>query len=157
MTDQERELQIAIGKLMLEQSDLEKRIGKLRDELSRRAKTFAYVGKILLFQPERLAFEGQPVDAQFAADGEAPVDRTTMEVDSLVADLRAAIVRKSSCAVELAELGIDPEETEREKNQRDSRALFHPANVRYGPEDKGTKPSNLGFTRPRKKTGHGQD
>jgi hypothetical protein len=153
MTNSERETPLAIGKLMLEQSALEKQIAKLRDQLSLRARTFAQIGKILLFHPERLAFEGQTVEAQFAADGEAPVDRTAMEVDSLIADLRAAIVRKNSCAVELAELGIDPEETEREQNQRDSRALFHPANVRYEPEDRGTKRSNLGFTRPRKKAG----
>jgi len=157
MTDQERELQLAIGKLMLEQSVLEKQIGKLRDELSLRARTFAQIGKILLFHPERLVFAGQTVDAQFVVEGESPVDRTALEVDSLIADLRAAIVRKHSCSVELAELGIDPEESEREQNQRNSRAIFHPANVRYESEEKGTKRSNLGFTRPRKKAGQDQD
>jgi hypothetical protein len=153
MTDQEREFQLAIGKLMLEQSALDKQIAKLRDQLSARARTFAHIGKILLFHPERLVFEGQTVDAQFAAEGESPIDRTAMEVDSLIADLRAAIVRKNACAVELAELGIDPEESELEQNQRNSRAIFHPANVRYESEDKGTKRSNLGFTKPRKNPG----
>jgi hypothetical protein len=153
MTTSEHETPLAIGKLMLEQSALEKQIAKLRDQLSLRARTFAQIGKILLFHPERLVFEGQTVDAPFAAEGESPVDRTALEVDSLIADLRTAIARKNSCAVELAEFGIDPEQTALEQNQRDSRALFHLANVRYGPETetKGTKRDNLGFTRPRKK------
>jgi hypothetical protein len=151
MTNSERETPLAIGKLMLEQSALEKQIAKLRDQLSLRARTFAQIGKILLFHPERLVFDGQTVDAQFAAEAESPVDRTAMEVDSLIADLRAAITRKNFCAIELAELGIDPAESEREQDQRNSRALFHPANVRYEPEDRRTKRNNLGFTRPRKK------
>lgn len=149
MTKPETEL---IGKLILEQSSLEKQIGKLRDEISERAKTFAWIAKLLVFQPERLVFKGQTVAEQFA--GEAAVDRRTMDVDSLIADLRAAIVRKNESTVELAEIGIDLREAEREHNLRASRALFHPANVRYGPEEgetKGTKRSNLGFTKPGKK------
>jgi hypothetical protein len=150
MTSPKPETQMQIGKLVLEQSDLEKQIGKLRDEVSQRATIFARVGRLLVFQPERLVFEGQTVDEQFA--GEPVIDRKAMDVDSLIAELRAAIIRKEACTVELAEMGIDPEEAENEKHQRDSRALFHPANVRYEPEDKGTKRSNIGFTRPRKKT-----
>jgi hypothetical protein len=151
MTRPEGETQILIGKLILEQSTLEKQIGKLRDEISQRARTFAYVGKLLVFQPERLVFKGQTVPEQFA--GEAAVDRSAMDVDSLVADLRAAIVRKSECTAELAAIGIDLEEAEREQNFRASRALFHPANVSYGPEDRRTKEGNIGFTKPRKKPG----
>ena len=145
---------LQIGKLVLEQSVLEKQIGKLRDELSRRASTFARIGRLLIFQPEQLVFEGQTVDEQFS--GEAAVDRKAMDVDSLIAELRAAIVRKKASAVELAEMGIDLEAAEREANLRNSRALFHPANVRYGPEDSGAKRDSrgdLGFTKPRKKSG----
>jgi hypothetical protein len=145
---------LQIGKLVLEQSVLEKQIGKLRAELSRRATVFARVGRLLIFQPEQLVFEGQTVDEQFA--GEAAVDRKAMEVDSLLAELRAAIVRKNASTVELAEMGIDLEEAEREENLRNSRALFHPANVRYGPEDSGAKRDSrgdLGFTKPRRKSG----
>jgi hypothetical protein len=151
MTTPERETQLQIGMLVLEQSVLEKQIGKLRDEISRRATTFARVGRLLVFQPERLVFDGETVDSQFA--GEPVIDRKAMDVDSLIADLRAAIVRKSACTVQLAELGIDLEEIEREQNLRASRALFHPAAVRYGPEDGGTKRNDLGFNKPRKKSG----
>jgi hypothetical protein len=147
MTSPERETQLQIGILVLEQSALEKQIGKLRDEISGRAKIFARIGRLLVFQPERLVFEGQTVDEQFA--GEPVISRKAMDVDSLIAELRAAIARKSACTVQLAELGIDLEENEREQNLRASRALFHPANVRYGPEDDGTKRENergnLGF------------
>jgi len=79
-----------------------------------------------------------------------------VDVDSLLAELRAAIVRKKASTVELAEMGIDLEEAEREENLRNSRAIFHPANVRYGPEESGAKPGkrgDLGFTRPRRKSG----
>lgn len=149
-TRSEGETQLLIGKLILEESTLEKRIGKLRDEISQRARTFAHVGKMLVFQPERLVFTGQTVAEQFA--GEAAVDRAAMDVDSLVDDLRAAIVRKSECRAELAEIGIDLEEAEREQLQRASRALFHPASVSYGPGgDRRTKEGNIGFTKPRKK------
>jgi hypothetical protein len=123
----------------------------LRDELALRARTFARIGHLLLFQPERLVFEGQTdVGEQFA--GESAVDRKATDVDSLIADLRAAIVRRNACAVELAELGIDPEEEEHERDLRASRALFHPANVRYSPEDRGTKRGRVGFTKPRGKS-----
>lgn len=135
----EGETRLQIGALVLEQSVLEKRIGKLRDEISERAKIFARIGRRLVLQPERLVFEGQTVDEQFA--GEPVIDRKAMDVDSLIAELRAAIARKSACTAELAELGIDLEESEREQNLRASRALFHPANVRY-PEDDGTKREN---------------
>jgi hypothetical protein len=50
-----------------------------------------------------------------------------MAIDSLVADLRAAIVEKSECAKRLAALGIDPAQMEDGRNQRASRALHHPA------------------------------
>ena len=80
-----------------------------------------------------------------------------MDVDSLIAELRAAIVRKKASTVELAEMGIDLEEAEREQNLRNSRALFHPANVRYDAEDAGAKRDgkrgDLGFTKPRRKSG----
>jgi hypothetical protein len=155
MTKPERETQRQIGKLILEQSVLEKQIGKLRDQISQRATIFARIGRLLIFQPERLVFEGQTVDEQFA--GEAAIDRKAMDVDSLIAELRAAIVRKKACTVELAEMGIDLEEAEREQNLRNSRALLHPANARYGPEDSGVKRDDkrgdLGFTRPRRKSG----
>jgi hypothetical protein len=48
-------------------------------------------------------------------------------------------------------MGLDPEEVEREKNLRASRALFHPANVRYSSDDGGTKRAGIGFDKPRKK------
>ena len=66
-----------------------------------------------------------------------------MYVDSLIAELRAAIARKGACTAELGELGIDPEEAESERNLRASRALFHPAKVCYGHEDGKTKRSWL--------------
>jgi hypothetical protein len=70
-----------------------------------------------------------------------------MDVDSLIVELRAAIIRRTDCATELAKLGIDPEETEREQNLRASRAIFHPANVRHQPEDGETK-RTVGFSKP---------
>ncbi len=159
MTKPERETQRQIGKLVLEQSVLEKQIGKLRDQISQRAMIFARVGRLLILQPERLVFEGQTVDEQFA--GEAAVDRKAMDVDSLIVALRAAIVRKKASTVELAEMGIDLEEAEREQNLRNSRALFHPANVRYSSEASGVKRDDtrgdLGFTRPRKKASHDRE
>jgi hypothetical protein len=134
----ERETQLQIGKLMLEQLGLEKQIAALRDEL---------------FQPERLVFEGQTVDEQFA--GEAAIDRNAMAVDSVIAELRAAILRKKASTVDLAEMGIDLEAAEREDNLRKSRALLHPANLRYGPEDIGAardRRPDVGFTRPGRKS-----
>lgn len=151
MTNDERETQLRIGKLMLEQSVLEKQISALRDELSRRAAIFARIGRLLIFQPERLVFEGQSaVDEQFA--GEAAIDRKAMDLDPVIAELRAAIVRKKASTVELAEIGIDLEEAERAENLRKSRALFHP---RSGPEDIGAKPDSrrdVGFTKPGRKS-----
>jgi hypothetical protein len=149
MTKPEQETQLQIGKLVLEQAVLEKQISKLRDAISRRARIFAQVGRRLLLQPERLVFKRQTVADQFA--GEPEIDQNAMEVDSLLAELRAAIVRKNECTAELAGLGIDLEEAEREENLRASRAIFHPANVRYGPEDGKMKEGNIGFTKPRKK------
>jgi hypothetical protein len=151
MTEPEGKRQLLIGELVLEQIALDEQIGELRDEMSQRAALFARVGRLLLFQPERLVFTGQTVDEQFA--GEAAIDRTAMDVDSLLTRLRAAIIRKKACMVELAEVGIDLEEAEREQNLRASRALFHPANVRYRTEDGGAdKRGDLGFTRPGKKS-----
>jgi hypothetical protein len=146
MTNAETETQLQIGKLVLEQSMLEKQIGKLRDEISLRAAIFARIGRQLVFLPESLVFEGQTVDEHFV--GEPVIDRTALDVDSLIADLRTAIVRKRACNTELSELGIDLEEIEREQNLRDSRALHHPANVRYGPEDRSEKRNAVGFTKP---------
>jgi hypothetical protein len=155
MTKPEGATQLQIGMLVLEQSVLQKQIGKLRDEISQRATIFALVGRRLVFEPERLVFEGQIVDDQFS--GEPEIDRKAMDVDSLIAELRAAIVREGACTDQLAELGIDIGEAEREQNLRASRALFHPANVRYGPEGNGMKREgkrdDLGFTRPRKNSG----
>jgi hypothetical protein len=149
MTEPEGNTQL-IGKLVLEQIALEKQIGKLRDEISQRATIFARVGRLLIFQPEQLVFEGQTIDEQFA--GEVAIDRKDMDVDSLLAELRAAIIRKMASTAELAELGIDLEEAGREQNLRASRALFHPANVRHGTEaggvERADKPRDLGFTRP---------
>lgn len=153
MTKPGQELQI--GKLVLEHSALEKQISKLRDEIATRAAIFARIGRLLISQPERLVFVGQTVDEQFA--GEPAFDRKAMDVDSLIAELRATIVRKKQTTVELADLGIDLEEAEREENLRNSRAIFHPANTRYGPEDSGVKRDEkrnaVGFTGPRKKSG----
>ena len=150
MTEPEEKTQLLIGKLVLEDGAIFKKIGVLRDELSRRAGTFAQIGRLLVLQPERLLFEGQTIeDEQFA--GEAAIDRKALDVDSLIADLRAAILRKEAVTVELAELGIDLEEAEREHNLRLSRALHNPANVRPAPEDGGTK-REVGFARPRKKS-----
>jgi hypothetical protein len=155
MTRPERETQQQIGKLVLAQSALEKQISKLRGELSQRATIFARIGRLLISQPERLVFVGQTVEEQFA--GESAFDRTAMDVDSLIAELRATIVRKKETTAELAGLGVDLEEAERDENLRNSRAIFHPANTRYGPEDSGVKRDEtrgaLGFTRPRKKSG----
>jgi hypothetical protein len=137
MAKPEGETQLKIGMLVVEQSALERRIGKLRDELSQRATIFAQIGRLLLFQPERLVFEGQTIGEQFA--GEVAIDRKTMDVDSLLAEFRAAIVRGKACTVGLAEVGIDLEEAEREQNRRASRALFHPASARYGTEDGGVE------------------
>jgi hypothetical protein len=154
MTKSEGETQLQIGMLVLEQSALEKQIGKLRDEISERATIFARIGRRLLLQPERLVFEGQTVGEQFA--GEPVIDRKAMDVDSLLAEIRAAIARKKACTVELAELGIDFEEAEREQNLRASRALFHPANARYGTEDGGLKSEDkrddVGFIGSRRKS-----
>jgi hypothetical protein len=150
MTNPESATQLQIGMLVLEQNVLEKQIGKLRDEISQRARTFARVGRLLVEHPERIVFEGQTVEEQFA--GDPAIDRKAMDVDSLIADLRAAIVRKSACTGQLAELGIDFEEIEREQNLRASRALFHPAAIRYGPEEGEKKRGDLGFTQPRRKT-----
>jgi hypothetical protein len=155
MTEPGAETQLQIGMLVLEQSVLEKQVGKLRDDISQRATVFARIGRQLVVQPERLVFEGQIVDEQFA--GEPAIDRKALEVDDLIAELRAAIVRKNACTAKLVDLGIDLEENERQQNLRNSRALFHPANIRYGPEDGGAKREDkrgdLGFTGPRKKSG----
>jgi hypothetical protein len=154
MTKPEGQTPLQIGMLVLEQSALERQIANLRDEISQRAAKFAQVGRLLLFKPEHLVFTGQTVDAEFA--GESVIDRNAMDVDSLLAELRAAIVRKKACTAELAETGIDFEEAEREQNLRASRALFHPANIRYGAEDGGMeladKRGDLGFTRPGKRS-----
>jgi hypothetical protein len=150
MTETAGKKELQIGMLVLEHNTLERKIATLRDEISRRAGTFAQVGRTLLFQPERLAWNGQTVGEDFA--GEPAIERTDLDVDSLVADLRAAILRKKACAVELVDLGIDFEEAEREKNLRDSRAIWNPANVRYGPDDGAAKQSKIGFTKPRKKS-----
>ncbi len=63
-------------------------------------------------------------------------------------------VRKSARHEDVGHL----EEAEREENLRNSRALFHPANVRYGPETetKGTKRGDLGLAKPRKKADYEQ-
>jgi hypothetical protein len=148
MMNAEGDIQLKIGMLVLEQNVLEKQIGKLRDEISQRATTFARVGRLLLFQPERLVFEGESLDEQFA--GEPTIHRTDLDVDSLIAQLRVALVRKTACIAELAELGIDLEEIEREQNLRASRALFHPANVRRASEASVTK-RTVGFTKSQKK------
>ena len=133
MTKSEEKTRLLIGKLVLEQSQHEKQISVLRDELSRRARVFAHVGRLLVLTPERIWFEGQILPEEFA--GEPAVDRCAMEVDALISELRDAIAQKNECVRQLAGLGIDPEESEREQNQRNSRAIWHPANVRYQPEE----------------------
>ncbi len=129
MTETEGNTQQKIGELVLEELTLEKQIFVLRDELSSRARIFARIGKLLLLRPEFLVFEGQTVGDEFG--GESAIDRKSLDVDSLIADLRAAIVRKKACAAELVTFGIDPDEAERERNLRASRNLHHPANTGY--------------------------
>lgn len=114
-----------IGQLVLELGALEKQIGCLRDEASRRGSIFAQIGRLLAFQPERLLFDGQAVDAEFA--GEAAIDRAALHVDSILVDLRSAIMRKKQVNQTLADMGVDLEEAEREELMRKSRALHHPA------------------------------
>ncbi len=116
---------LLIGKLTIQQGSVEKRIGALCDELARRASVFAKVANLLIVKPECLVFKGKVVAEEFA--GEPEIDRDAMVIDSILADLRAAIVEKSECAKRLAELGVDPGQMEDEKNQRASRALRHPA------------------------------
>jgi hypothetical protein len=116
---------LLIGKLIVEQGLLEKRIGRVCDELARRASVYAKVANLLIAKPERLVFKGETVAEEFT--GEHAIDRDAMAIDSLLADLRVAIVEKNECAKRLAELGIDPGQMEDERNQRASRALHHPA------------------------------
>jgi len=156
VTTPEKDDALAIGKLVVEQFALEKQIGKLRDEISIRARTYARIGRILISNPEQLVFEGQNVEEQFA--GESAIDRSALDVDSAIAELRAAIVRQRVCKSELAALGVDPDEAEREKDQRASRALFHPANTHHfsEPDDVGaggrkSKRGRLGFVASEKK------
>ena len=131
---------LLIGKLIVEQGELEKRIGGLCDELAKRAGVFAKVANLLIAKPENLVFKGQAVTEEFA--GEPEIDRDAMAVDSLLTDLRAAIVGKSECAKRLAALGIDPAQMDDERNQRASRALHHPAKaLASDPKPKG----NFGF------------
>jgi hypothetical protein len=100
---------------------LDKRIRKLRDEISESAATFPRVGRLLVFQPERPVFEGQAIAEQFA--GKAVISRKAMDVDSLLAEVRATITRKKASTDELVELGIDLEEAEREQNLRAGRSF----------------------------------
>jgi hypothetical protein len=90
MTKPEGATQLQIGMLVLELSVLQKQIGKLLDEISQRATIFALVGRLLVFLPERLPFEGRIVDGQFS--GEPEIDWKAIDVDSLIAELRAGIV-----------------------------------------------------------------
>ena len=87
---------LLIGKLIVEQGSLEKRIGGLCDELARRASVFAKVANLLIAKPECLVFKGEAVAEEFS--GEHAIDRDAMAIDSLLEDLRAAIVEKSECA-----------------------------------------------------------
>jgi hypothetical protein len=149
MIESEEKTRLLIGKLVLEQHALEKQICSLRDELSRRASVFAHIGRLLVLTPERLFFGEQTVPEEFA--GEAAVERSAIEVDILIAELRNAITQKGDCVKQLAELGIDAEESERERDQRASRAIWHPANVRYGPDEAQKKPKGEFGFRPKKK------
>lgn len=148
MTETEENSRLSIGSLVLEQSDLGRRISALRDELAARAKVFARAGKLLLFQPERLVFDGQTVSEKFS--GEPVIDRKAMEVNSLLDELRSAIIRQGECSTRLAEMGIDLEENERQQNLRASRALFHPANVHHSPNDDSENRVPVGFGKPPK-------
>lgn len=127
-----------IGELIVQQGSLEKRIGRLCDELAKRAAVFAAVANLLITKPECVVFKGQAVAEEFA--GESAVDPDAIAVDSLLADLRDAITKKTECAKRLSELGIDPAETENERNDRLSRALRHPA---FDPKPRRT--SGFGF------------
>jgi hypothetical protein len=101
-------------------------------------------------RPERVVFKGQTVAEGFA--GEPLIDRTAMDVDSLIGELRNAIARKSDCTAKLAEMGIDPEESESDRNQRASRALWHPANAGNQSEDSEVKNKReFGFRPPKNK------
>jgi hypothetical protein len=148
MTEPEEKTQLLVGKLVLEEGAIEKKIGELRDEISKRARIFASIGNLLATKPELVYFEGQTVDEEFA--GEAAIDRAGMDVDCLIAELRAAIIRKKACTVQLLEMGIDLQEAERQHNLRLSRALHNPANVHPAPEDGGMR-RVVGFDKPRKK------
>lgn len=116
---------VLIGQLVLEQGLLEKRIGRVCDELALRASVYAKVANLLIVKPERLVFKGETVAQEFAK--EPAIDRDAMAIDSLLADLRTAIVERSECAKRLAALGVDPGQMEDETNRRASRALRHPA------------------------------
>jgi hypothetical protein len=136
-----------IGRLILEEIALEKKIGLLRDEAARRATTYARIGRLLLFQPERIFFDGENVDEQFA--GEPAADRTLLDVDGVLRDLRAAIIDRKKNREWLTDLGVDREELEHQENLRKSRALRSQANDGDG-SGRTTRPG-VGFTKPAKK------
>jgi len=75
-----------------------------------------------------------------------------MDVDPVIAELRAAIVRKKQVSDQLAEMGLDPEEAEQERNLRASRAIFHPANDGDGARRGPNNGAGIGFSRARKKS-----
>jgi hypothetical protein len=133
---------LAIGNFMLEHNAAEKRIGELRDEAIKRAETYSRIASLLAREPERLIFEGQFVDSQF--EGEPRVDRNLTDVDTLVQELRAAIMQKKRLRDQLAEMGVDPEESERQELLRRSRAL------RFGTTSLAAQEKSIGFTTPSK-------
>ena len=114
-----------VGRLVLEEIALEKRIGALRIEAARRATTFQRTSGLLIADPERIVLEGQDVEAQFA--GQPQIDGKELDVSlltSLLDELRAAIVRKRELLERLIEMGVDLEESERQELLKKSRALL---------------------------------
>ena len=93
MTESEKEA--LVGKLVLEYSELEKKIAMLRAEASRRAGPFANFGRLLSTNPERIVFAGVSFDSRF--EGERAIDRKDLDAQSmlsLVEEIRAAVIRK---------------------------------------------------------------
>jgi hypothetical protein len=136
-----------IGDLLRNDAVLAKRIAALRQRAEQLARTFSRLARVLVDQPERLAFDAGVRDPQFA--GETAIDRQTLDaasLDAMASELRSAIVEKKQLRCELANAGIDLEEIEDEENARRSRALHFQSG---SPSDNHKK--EIGFARPRRR------